>query len=61
MKYTVTLYEEDYNFETHKHELSKGRKFVFNDYDSVQNLLGYMAEGNENILVRIVKDGENNE
>lgn len=61
MKYTVTLYEEDYNFETHKYELSKGRKFVFNDYDSVRNLLGYMSEGNENILVRIVKDGENNE
>lgn len=61
MKYTVTLYEEDYNYETHKYELCKGSKFVFNDYDSVQNLLGYMAEGNENILVRIAKVGENNE
>ncbi len=61
MKYTVTLYEEDYNFETHKYELGKGKQFAFNDYDSVQNLIGYMTEGNKNLLIRILKEDESNE
>lgn len=56
MKYTVTLYEENYNFDTHKYELNNGKSFKFGDYDSVQNLIGYMSEGNPNVIVRIKKE-----
>lgn len=61
MKYTVTLYEETYNFDKHDYEHSNGSKFVFDNYDSVQNIIGYMSEGNKNLLVRIVREDENNE
>lgn len=61
MRYTVTLYEENYNFETHKYELNNGKKFKFDDYDSVTNLIGYMSEGNVNVLVRIQKEEDENE
>ncbi len=61
MKYTVTLYEANYNFDTHKYELGNGKKFAFVDYDSVRNLLGYMTEGNNDVMIRIQREDESNE
>lgn len=62
MKYTVTLYyEAKYSFETNKYELGNGKKFAFVDYDSVQNLLGYMTEGNNDVMIRIQREDESNE
>ena len=53
-RYKVIVHKPTYNFDTHKYELDKAMSFGYTDYDSVQNMIGYMVEGNDDILFGIV-------
>lgn len=59
--YKITLYTEKYNFETHKYEIDSQKAFRFEDYDSAQNLIGYVSEGNDDVLIRIEKEAVKDE
>ena len=54
-EYRVSLYRADLNY------LEKTQDFSFEDYDSVQNLIGYMTEGSDDVLIRIRKEETFNE
>lgn len=49
-RYSISLYRADLNY------LERTQDFSFEDYDSLQNLIGYMTEGSDDILIRIRKE-----
>lgn len=49
-EYRISLYRADLNY------LERTQDFSFEDYDSLQNLIGYMTEGSDDILIRIRKE-----
>lgn len=49
-RYNISLYRADLNY------LERTQDFSFEDYDSLQNLIGYMTEGSDDILIRIRKE-----
>ena len=51
-KYKFTVYLKGYNGET-------TARFEFDNYDDVQNLIGYMIDGSTSIDIKIYKEAVN--
>lgn len=52
-KFKVRLYQPTYNYDAHRYEFNPVQSFMFSDYDAVQNLIGYMTEGSDDVMIRI--------
>lgn len=52
-RYKLSLCQTVYNFDTHRHEIENEIPFGYKDYDSLENMIGYMAKGNDDIFIRI--------
>jgi len=55
MRYKVTLKVKSYNSELHDY-VEADITFTFNDYDDVQNFIGYMVDGRKDLTIKIERE-----
>lgn len=54
-RYAVKLIVSSWSFDVEK-KVSVVKKFVFDNYDDVQNLIGYMVDGSDSLEITIEKE-----
>lgn len=54
-RYVVKLIVSSWSIEAEK-RVSVAKKFVFDNYDDVQNLIGYMVDGSDSLEITIGKE-----
>lgn len=54
-RYVVKLIVSSWSIEAEK-RVSVAKKFVFDNYDDVQNLIGYMVDGSDSLEITIEKE-----
>ena len=54
-RYVVKLIVSSWSIEAEK-RVSVAKKFVFDNYDDLQNLIGYMVDGSDSLEIAIEKE-----
>lgn len=54
-RYVVKLIVSSWSIEAEK-RVSIAKKFVFDNYDDLQNLIGYMVDGSDSLEIAIEKE-----
>lgn len=54
-RYAVKLIVSSWSLDVEK-KVSIAKKFVFDNYDDVQNLIGYMVDGSDALEIEIEKE-----
>lgn len=54
-RYVAKLIVSSWSIDAEK-KVSVAKKFVFDNYDDVQNLIGYMVDGSDSLEIEIEKE-----